>query len=640
MSMIPPELILDILSRSPVKSLCRFRCVSKSWLALIKDSRFVELHLAKTQRQRLVLDTKSLFSVDIEMVSNNDDKIFAVELDFPGKKLYPEINCLTCIGSCNGLLCILTEPRYLFLYNPSTKECKQILDFRFPHTLLYGFGYVESIDDYKFVKISNPGKIVEVYSLQKNSWTHIQNELHLTEEPCTKGIPFNGAIYWMLNGQNVIAAFNLVEEKFTTLALPADIITTENDLRCSLGLLNGSLCLTTRKRVRVNEFWIMQEYNMKESSWTKILIVDLFCLRPLCNFLRPLCYLKNSGTMLLYKDTGHLVCNPKDGKLKVIEVDCVRDWFDANVYMESLVSPNYKNKPTIAELPDELQSVQIVVPSLEQFSLDCKGSILIDMVECPNLMVLELSRVLFTEHEFRVLISSFPLLEDLNAINIDAPNLLSFRYYHNQIPVSSMNAPCPWEIQLQTSKVDPNTQWFIKIKEFLAGSNQIKDVFLTLLSKKKHSFNFNECRESSPSFSREIGNLHVAIYGPSEHYAALLDGLLEVCYPRTLFVSPDEDSSFIEWLCKKLMNVDASCCDSHDIKCWRHYLKDFKIGGFLVPHPEDQKPLCLDDLSVDNLKDAFRQYGTRTVRFHISIGISPNSISRLKLLFFVKCNAF
>ncbi|KAK4852506.1 hypothetical protein QYF36_024687 [Acer negundo] len=223
---------------------------------------------------------------------------------------------------------------------------------------------------------------------------------------------------------------------------------------------------------------------------------------------------------------------------------------------------------SIRESPDELQSVQIVVPSLEQFSLNCKDSILIDMVECPNLMMLELTGVLLTDHEFRVLISSFPLLEDLNviyclhleritissnllknlsighclnlmAIDIDAPNLLSFRYYDNPVPISSINVPCPWKVKLGTGEVDPNTR----------------------CSKKKNSFNFDECRESSPSFPCEIGNLRVFIYEPSEHYAALLDGLFEVCYPRTLYVLRIKDSSFIEWLYENLMNVDASCCD-------------------------------------------------------------------------------
>ncbi|KAI9185353.1 hypothetical protein LWI28_006436 [Acer negundo] len=178
---------------------------------------------------------------------------------------------------------------------------------------------------------------------------------------------------------------------------------------------------------------------------------------------------------------------------------------------------------SIRELPDELQSVQIVVPSLEQFSLNCKDSILIDMVECPNLMMLELTGVLLTDHEFRVLISSFPLLEDLNVI---------YCLHLERITIST-----------------------------------------------------------------------------------LLDGLFEVCYPRTLYVLRIKDSSFIEWLYENLMNVDASCCDSHDIKCWRHYLKDFKIGGFLMYEIGVRKLLRVDNLK--SMKDALRQYGTGTFLFHL-----------------------
>ncbi|KAK1581080.1 hypothetical protein Q3G72_002908 [Acer saccharum] len=138
-----------------------------------------------------------------------------------------------------------------------------------------------------------------------------------------------------------------------------------------------------------------------------------------------------------------------------------------------------------------------------------------------------------------------------------------------------MNAPCPWKVELGTDEVDLDTQWYIKIKEFLAGSNQIEDVILTLTSKKKHSFNFDECRESSPSFPRVIGNLDVGIYEQSEHYAVLLDGLLEVCYPRTLSVFLDKDSSFIEWLYEKLMNVGI--CYKYAIQYYAQTTSSFKI---------------------------------------------------------------
>ncbi|KAI9196426.1 hypothetical protein LWI28_023826 [Acer negundo] len=357
MSILYSELIVDILSRLPVKSLCRFRCVSKSWLALINNPRFVKMHLAQTHRRRLVVSAESLYSVDIETISSNDDNIASVEIDFPRSKLNHEVDSLLCIGSCNGLLCVLTEPNDLVVFNPCTNECKQIPDFRsrivYEPPSLHGFGYAESIDDYKFVKIEHPGKFVDVYSLRKDSWTSIQNNLHFVDKCYMQGIPLNGAIHWMVNkleDSSLIAAFDLVEEKFKTLP-PPDILL-DNDCIYTLGLLRGNLCLVTEKRDQRNQLWIMKEYAVK-SSWTRIVISDLFFS------LQPLCYLNTSETMLLFIDMQHLVfCNPKDGKFKYVKVDGIQnrdddvtdevddvgdDWCDVDVYVESLVSPNYKN---------------------------------------------------------------------------------------------------------------------------------------------------------------------------------------------------------------------------------------------------------------------------------------------------------
>ncbi|KAI9160690.1 hypothetical protein LWI28_010691 [Acer negundo] len=75
MSDIPPPLIVEILSRLPVKALCRFRCVSKPWLALINHPRFSKMHISRTHKQRLILQKSiaqrdhSLYSVELEILS-------------------------------------------------------------------------------------------------------------------------------------------------------------------------------------------------------------------------------------------------------------------------------------------------------------------------------------------------------------------------------------------------------------------------------------------------------------------------------------------------------------------------------------------------------------------------------------------
>ncbi|KAK2644482.1 hypothetical protein Ddye_019677 [Dipteronia dyeriana] len=59
-----------------------------------------------------------------------------------------------------------------------------------------------------------------------------------------------------------------------------------------------------------------------------------------------------------------------------------------------------------------------------------------------------------------------------------------------------------------------------------------------------------------------------------------------------------------------MINRDTKCCNSHIIKCWRHYLKDFKIESF-VPY-KDPEPLHVDNLIAElpGLPDG-------TIRFHL-----------------------
>jgi hypothetical protein len=58
---LPPEIIHGIISRLPVKPLCRFKCVSKPWRSLISDPDFISKYSKAVenkdvffQRRRLV----------------------------------------------------------------------------------------------------------------------------------------------------------------------------------------------------------------------------------------------------------------------------------------------------------------------------------------------------------------------------------------------------------------------------------------------------------------------------------------------------------------------------------------------------------------------------------------------------------
>ncbi|TXG52847.1 hypothetical protein EZV62_022016 [Acer yangbiense] len=365
MSYLPQELVDKILLTLPVKSLCRFKCVSKEWLNLLSNTRFVKMHLSRTEtlgrtRLRLLADGMwDLFSVDLETVSNNDDKITMLGLNFP-----EECASITCIGSCNGLLGLTTGLNTdLFVYNPSTQECKQILrcggstDIAY----LYGFGYVESIDDYKLVRIACPGEIVEVYSLGKKSWSSIKSGFLFPKKYYKAGflikvgLYLNGAIHWAFEnrkGSCVIAAFDLVEEKFKTLPPPENVL--KGKCKYTLTALGRSLCLAADKSDGLMQSCVMPKYGV-QGSWE---IIGTGFHNSFSD-LRPLDVLINNKTLLLLTKEGLVFADAKDNE-KIVEVgvkyqvDGIEKYnvvkfgteesrHNLHVYTESLVSPEYKS---------------------------------------------------------------------------------------------------------------------------------------------------------------------------------------------------------------------------------------------------------------------------------------------------------
>ncbi|CAO2816234.1 unnamed protein product [Amaranthus hypochondriacus] len=162
------DIIAKILSRLPVKSLCHFRCVSKSWNSLICDPRFWNLHLihSRSSMNRLLVINYGthLDSMSFEMDTNFEAK-FSKRFDFPIR--FSSGYDASIVGSCNGLIALslknLDNPLLIdfVLWNPSTNT-----HFVLPSESLssdnlgtdytgfsFGFGYDNVDDDYKIVRI-------------------------------------------------------------------------------------------------------------------------------------------------------------------------------------------------------------------------------------------------------------------------------------------------------------------------------------------------------------------------------------------------------------------------------------------------------------------------------------------------------
>ncbi|PHT39293.1 hypothetical protein CQW23_22866 [Capsicum baccatum] len=157
--LLPPELITEILSRLPVKSLLKFRCVSKSWLALISSPEFINTHLIVSANNKEYLHHRLMLSFvqpeynlkDCSLGSLLDGNVTeAFDLDYPMKIPHKSV---WIVGSVNGLICLAIEENDLFIWNPSIRKFKKLPDsrpmLRCGYYFMYGFGYDKVYDDYK-----------------------------------------------------------------------------------------------------------------------------------------------------------------------------------------------------------------------------------------------------------------------------------------------------------------------------------------------------------------------------------------------------------------------------------------------------------------------------------------------------------
>lgn len=292
---LPPEIIAEVLARLPVDCLLRFRCVSKSWLALISSRHFVNAHsdVCKNKhesgRNRLLLiaSFSGLGKIcSISSLVRENSSLGLVELSRFSKSpcRSPRI-----LGSCNGLLCLSTVHFKLMLWNPSTGKSREFPDSFIQSNsgcyIRYGFGYDERRNDYKVVKMfsfeKNGGRydnIVQAYSLRANSWTMMSGfSSGYIYGKC--GVFLNGALHWEIRHSDdvsntvswEIVALDLAAERYRTMALPS----CENGkFYWTLGVSHGCLlasCIYYPKRTHI---WMMKEYGIME-SWTKVASIAL-----------------------------------------------------------------------------------------------------------------------------------------------------------------------------------------------------------------------------------------------------------------------------------------------------------------------------------------------------------------------------
>ncbi|KAG8385826.1 hypothetical protein BUALT_Bualt03G0085600 [Buddleja alternifolia] len=353
MAIIPAELIEDILRRLPVKTLKRFRAVSKTWCFLIDSERFIKLHfrhsLITNSHRNLILGGLALYAVDLDSL----DKAHVIKPPF----YYKSVDSIS--NSCNGIVLVMSEPPVL--WNPFSRSYKVLpntcvesppaadLEESYSRTT-YGFGYDSRNDDYKVVKVveyrntethiwlSSEAKI---YGLKSNSWRTIKSFPYSL--PFLRGhwrVLVNGALHTLAGGSPGdvhgarIMGFSVESEEHYEVKMPYGIQIWKVDL--SLDVIEGRLAMICATRSRV-VMWVMKEYGVKE-SWMKLLTIAPPAIEK-HDIMKPLVYSKEGDKVLLNCDDKKLIWyDLKKRTVEDVTVDGQPFVFYAEPCIQSLIS--------------------------------------------------------------------------------------------------------------------------------------------------------------------------------------------------------------------------------------------------------------------------------------------------------------
>ncbi|XP_050278435.1 F-box/kelch-repeat protein At3g23880-like [Quercus robur] len=373
---LPQDLLEEILSRLPVKSLIRFKCVKKSWSNLLQNRNFI----AKQHYNRCSQTHPSLLAESLDYTiwgspitpryflslhthpDDDEERTTMVAMTTRLPRMCVCINGIICLaGSFVGF-------NGFVLWNPAIRQYKLVSYPNFPFPAAncfdcFAFGYDHISDDYKAVSICarywNTGNsfiymdsCVHVYTLSTDSWRQINPAFDHSDvrlHSYQNGIYLNGVHHWLgllmdKFGQcecEIIVSFDMGNEVFQITKLPE----LDNVLREKykfFAAFNGCLALIYVDKIEetlenVFDIWVMCEFGVK-GSWTKQLVV----ITPQLEIARPLGFAKNEELFLLSKDK-HAVFLYNIGSQEIKNLP-FRGLLNSNrkghvrVYVESLVS--------------------------------------------------------------------------------------------------------------------------------------------------------------------------------------------------------------------------------------------------------------------------------------------------------------
>ncbi|CAM0879333.1 unnamed protein product [Alopecurus aequalis] len=319
---LPYHAVFDILSRTPVKSVCRFRCVCKGWRHLISRPIFAAAH--RFRHGPLLVDAGSFAEEepdgghDMRLMDMKGNLVRVIKgVGGYGTMCNMSLDDLICV---NGASCDRVN-----VVDPATGEvlvtCSQVDVVKhdsFPYVAtrfytIFGFGRAAMSGQYKMVRVLSD-RTSEIFTLgDAKGWRKTPPP---TNRLCTKrGSPVtvDGVMYFLayekVHNDDTLVSFDLENEHWKSNVIEGprkffDVKMWRRTLAIRITELNGALCMVQpvcdvtkwSKKPADDAFtniWILDN---SRKDWIKVYTIPM--APSACRYM-PLWVMPDSGKLLL-----------------------------------------------------------------------------------------------------------------------------------------------------------------------------------------------------------------------------------------------------------------------------------------------------------------------------------------------------
>ncbi|KAF7144756.1 hypothetical protein RHSIM_Rhsim04G0042000 [Rhododendron simsii] len=363
---IPHFILMEILSKLPMTTICNCRCVCSYFRNLISDPQFAQLHLSRSQpslllrsyyeRESSLCLVESIDPCVVDSGINGDIRVsdkallkFKPNCDLP-------IKGLEVLSSCNGIICLYKPRSYdpYVICNPVVDEYVIVPQVEKGSICGSGFGFCSGTNRYKVLRFLSlsvgfglPGLIkleAEINTVGTNLWRGVGDAplyLHLYSGGCF----LNGALHWIVhdteNCFESMCCFNFGKEQFQPFPGPSQFRGLPRQLQVDtmkMGVLKDGLSVSHHPGNDMLEIWVMKDYAVQD-SWTKDFVIEI----PWLDLYPGLLYLPlmvlNNGEIFMVSASVLFSCNMRDGSIRKVRVSRISSVIiGATTYIPSFIS--------------------------------------------------------------------------------------------------------------------------------------------------------------------------------------------------------------------------------------------------------------------------------------------------------------